>query len=240
MRPDAEELSQWYRSPAGKRAASALAMALAPLIRRGATSRLLALGYCAPILEGFDPASVERLILACPAGQGSCTWPCEKANLSAEVDELALPFADAFFDQILIVHTLEYAAPPGRLLRELWRVLAPGGNIVLVVPNRMGLWVHFEATPFGQGAPFGQNQIRRLLRDSLFEIDHRQTLLAVPPIRTFKWLDRPMMKLAPKLGGLHIVRAVKTDGPMPIPIGRIARPRRKLAPGRVQTSCRCR
>lgn len=238
MRPDVEELSQWYASAAGQRAATALALALAPLIRRGATSRLLALGYCAQILEGFDPASVERLILACPSGQGGCTWPGDTANLSAEVDELALPFVDALFDQILIVHALEYSAPPGRLLRELWRVLAPGGNIVLVVPNRMGLWVHFEATPFGQGTPFGQNQIRKLLGDSLFEIDHRQTLLAMPPIRALKWLDRPMMKLAPKLGGLHIIRAVKTDGAMPIPVGRVKGVRRVLASRGMQPSCR--
>lgn len=229
MRPEVEELANWYQSPVGTSVAVALATAVAPLIRRGATTRLLALGYCAPLLTGFDPATVERLILACPVEQGASAWPDIRRNLATEVDELALPFPDALFDQVLVVHALEHAAPPARLLREIWRVLAPGGGVVIVVPNRAGLWVHMETTPFGHGAPFGKNQICQMLDDALFEVDHRQTLLAIPPIRPIAWLDRPVMKLAPKTGGLHILRAVRLDGPSALPIGRVRQSRRLFA-----------
>ncbi len=225
MRPQVEELANWYQSRAGMRAAQALASAVAPLIRRGTTERILALGYCAPLLDGFDPRSVERLILACPVDQGGLPWPRPQQNLVAEVDELALPFQDALFDQALVIHALEHAAPARRLLRELWRVLAPGGSVVIVAPNRSGLWVHMEATPFGHGAPFGKGQVCRMLDDALFEIDHRRTLLAVPPTPFLGWLDRPVMKIVPKLGGLHIIRAVKRDGPSVLPVGRVRRRR---------------
>ena len=230
MRPEIEELASWYRQDTGAKVASVLAAAIAPLIRRSATARLLGLGYCTPFLDGFDPASMERLVLACPAEQGGSCWPSPECNLTAEVDELMLPFADALFDQALVVHALEHAATAERFLRELWRVLAPGGSIVMVVPNRAGIWVHMETTPFGHGAPFGKNQLRRMLADALFEIDHRQTLLAVPPQRPLGWMDRPLMKIAPRTGGLHVLRAVKRDGPAPLIVGRAARRRTLFAP----------
>src|SRR3546814_4644010 len=99
MRPEIEELASWYRQDTGAKVASVLAAAIAPLIRRSATARLLALGYCTPFLDGFDPASVERLVLACPAEQGGSCWPSPECNLAAEVDELMLPFADALLDR---------------------------------------------------------------------------------------------------------------------------------------------
>src|SRR3546814_5275129 len=71
MRPEIEELATWYQGRVGARAALALTSAVAPLIRRGTSTRLLGLGYCAPLLQGFDLASVERLILACLTDQGA-------------------------------------------------------------------------------------------------------------------------------------------------------------------------
>src|SRR3546814_11688506 len=100
----------------------------------------------------------------------------------------------------------------------------------MVVPNRAGIWVHTETTPFGHGAPFGKNQLRRMLADALFEVDHRQTLLAVPPQRPFGWMDRPLMKIAPRTGGLHVLRAVNRAGPAPLLVGRAARRRTLFAP----------
>ena len=239
MRPEIEELEGWYRGRAGNRAALSLATAVAPLVRRGATARLLALGYCGPLLEGFDPAWVERLILACPAEQGSIRWPATGANLAVEVDELSLPFIDSLFDQVLVVHSLEHAAPAAELLGELWRVLAPGGSAVIVVPNRAGVWVHMETTPFGQGTPFGRRQLRRMLEDARFELDHRQTLLAIPPVSLAGGLDRPVMKLLPGLGGLHIIRAIKREGPAMKPVGRTRNRRRRLAGAGLAPSPTC-
>src|SRR3546814_19794682 len=123
-----------------------------------------------------------------------------------------LPFADALFDQALVVHALEHAATAERVLRELWRVLAPGGSIVMVVPNRAGIWVHMETTPFGHGAPLGKNQLRRMLADALFEVDHRQPLLAAPTPRPFGWTARPLLQLTPRTRGLHDLHAVTREG----------------------------
>jgi len=45
---------------------------------------------------------------------------------------MPLPFADAFFDRILVVHGLEGADATRPLLRQLWRVLAPEGRLLLI------------------------------------------------------------------------------------------------------------
>ena len=54
------------------------------------------------------------------------------------------------------------------MLAEVWRVLTPGGRLLVVVPNRAGLWARMENTPFGYGRPFSRKQLSRLMRDMQF------------------------------------------------------------------------
>ena len=79
------------------------------------------------------------------------------------VDETELPLIDEGADRILLVHMLEWSENPLELLRELWRVLAPNGRLLLIVPNRRGLWARVDTTPFGYGSPFSRSQLTKLL-----------------------------------------------------------------------------
>ena len=221
MRPTVEELRAYYATRDGSRVARELAATVAPAIRRGETARLLALGYCAPLLSGLDPARLERLALVMPHDMGAHRWPYGRPSCAAQADEFNLPFAEAMFDQALLAHALEFAEPPRKLLRELWRVLAPAGELVLVVPNRLGLWTHFESTPFGQGRPWAKGELSRLLRDAMFEPISCRTALVAPPVKGLRWLDKPLMRVAARFGGIHFVLARKTDGLAPTMIGRV-------------------
>lgn len=60
-----------------------------------------------------------------------------KRGLQAYVaDAEEMPFADASFDDVLVFHTLAYAAEPKRVLDECARVLRPGGRVVVLSLDR--------------------------------------------------------------------------------------------------------
>lgn len=48
-----------------------------------------------------------------------------------------LPFEDGFFDVVLLHEVLEHVDDDVRSVAEAWRVAAPGGHIVIFVPNRL-------------------------------------------------------------------------------------------------------
>ena len=217
--PGFDAIAAWYATPRGRRVARTLAQIVAPALRRGPTTRLLAMGHPGPLLTGFDPASVERLAIVYPQGSASRTWPTARTGCACVADPWALPFGEALFDQALLCHALEFAEPPCALLRELWRVLAPAGEAVLIVPNRAGLWTSFEATPFGNGEPFGRRRLTRLLEDAMFEPVAWRTALVAPPVRGLDWLDRPLTRWVPGLGGIHFVKIRTTDGLAPTAVG---------------------
>jgi SAM-dependent methyltransferase len=49
----------------------------------------------------------------------------------------ALPLADASFDVVLAIEVFEHTRAPYLLLQDVFRILAPGGHLVLSVPNVM-------------------------------------------------------------------------------------------------------
>jgi SAM-dependent methyltransferase len=51
-----------------------------------------------------------------------------------------LPFADGAFDLALALDVLEHVADDAAALRELHRVLAPGGRLLVTVPQYAWLW----------------------------------------------------------------------------------------------------
>ncbi|NJR20226.1 MAG: class I SAM-dependent methyltransferase [Hyphomonadaceae bacterium] len=120
------------------------------------------------------------------------------------------------FDRILCVHALEEAENPRALLRELWRVLAPEGRLMVCVANRSGMWSRAENTPFGQGRPYSRSQLSNLLSDAMFQPIAWSRALYAPPLSwklatggaTETWESVGEKGWAP-LGGLLLVDAVK-------------------------------
>jgi SAM-dependent methyltransferase len=83
---------------------------------------------------GVD-ASVEMLEAARERAKG--------CGVHADVriaDVRALPFADGVFDVVLAVTVLCFQSEPGEVIRELARVLAPGGRIVIGELGRWSTW----------------------------------------------------------------------------------------------------
>ncbi|MCB1500045.1 MAG: methyltransferase domain-containing protein [Bauldia sp.] len=149
--------------------------------------RLLGIGYATPYLPAIADGA-ERTIAFMPAAQGVVNWPPEGPNAAALVADDALPLPDATIHRVLAIHSLEMSESPREQLREIWRVLAPGGRMLLVVPNRRGIWAWAEKTPFGHGRPFTRGQLTALLRESMFSPLAWSEALAAPPIRRRPWI----------------------------------------------------
>ena len=127
--------------------------------------RLLGLGYATPFLRQYR-AEAERALAFMPASQGVIHWPREGPGVVALVDETAVPLPDSSVDRVLLVHGLESSEYLRDLFREIWRVLTGDGRLIVVVPNRRGIWARVDRTPLGSGHPFSQSQLSRLLRET--------------------------------------------------------------------------
>jgi SAM-dependent methyltransferase len=176
--------------------------------------RVLGVGYATPYL-GLFREEAERCLALMPAAQGVVRWPSARPALAALVEEDELPLTDSAVDRVLLIHALEMSSDPTELLREAWRVLAAGGRLLAVVPNRRGLWARMDTTPFGQGRPYSRTQITQLLRDTWFTPTGWGEALYVPPIprgwflRSAVAWERTGATLSAPFAGVHIVEATK-------------------------------
>jgi len=176
--------------------------------------RVVGIGYPTPYL-GLFREEAERCLAFMPAAQGVVKWPSARPTLAALVEETELPLPDAAVDRVLIVHALEMSQDVVAVLREAWRVLAAGGRLLAVVPNRRGVWARLDTTPFGHGRPYSRSQITQLLRESWFPPTGWGEALYVPPIAPGWFLrsavawERTGAPLSAPFAGVHIVEATK-------------------------------
>lgn len=214
MAADAHAAADFYGTARGAVAARLLRERLALLWPDLRGLSVLGIGHAAPYLRAWREQA-GRCIALTPAQMGAARWPAGEPNLSCTAEEDALPFPDLTFDRILLVHGLETAENARRLLREIWRVLKDDGRLLVVAPNRRGIWAYVESTPFGHGQPYSPGQVGRLLAAALFRVERRDTALYIPPtnlrlaLRSAPLLERSGRRFAPGLAGVTITEAVK-------------------------------
>ena len=183
MWTDVVDLRDFYVSTLGQVARRMVRRRLRELWPDVTGQNVLGLGYAVPYLNGFREEA-ERVLAAMPAGQGVLHWPPDEAGLTTLIDELELPFPDLSMDRVLLIHALECAEQVRPLMREIWRVLSGSGRLLVVVPNRRGIWARLERTPFGHGLPYTPGQLSRVLRDNLFTPLESHPALFVPPVHS--------------------------------------------------------
>jgi len=196
--------------------------------------RVLGLGYAPPFLTPFEDEA-ERVLSFMPARQGVVRWPVSGENRTALVDESALPLTDFSVDRVVLAHALETTENLREMLQEVWRVLMGDGRVVVIVPNRRGLWSRFDSTPFGQGKPFSSSQLAALLREEMFMPIQTQRALFVPPTRSRTLLgaapafERLGQRWMPHFGGVLMLEAGKQ-------LYAVNRPKRAAEPARARVA----
>ena len=217
MWQDVSYLRQFYRSPLGHVAQRLVRGRIRDMWPVVDGQRLLAVGYGTPYLRPFID-SAERAVAVMPDLQGVTRWPVGEPGLVTLSEEDSLPFPDNAFDRILLVHAVESSERLRRMLREIWRVLAGEGRIIVVAPNRRGVWARLERTPFGHGNPYSllrdnlfvpvrsdfalyQRQLDRLLRDNLFvPVRSDFALTPHPAVAATCWRWRRRLSVSARAG----------------------------------------
>jgi SAM-dependent methyltransferase len=182
MHSDVVDLRDFYATSLGQVACRMIRRRIRQIWPDLTGMRLLALGYAVPYLRPFREEA-ERVITVMPALQGVLPWPSEGPNVVALADEGELPFDDSSIHRVLLVHALESSEEVRPLLKEVWRVLSGSGRLLVVVPNRRGIWARLDRTPFGHGHPYTPAQLSLLLREELFTPVQSTTALFIPPAR---------------------------------------------------------
>lgn len=233
MRPDVRELNDFYQRQLGVVARRLLARRIRAVWPNVRDETLLGVGYAAPFMRLFRQEA-RRQLLCMPEEQGVISWPPEGPSCSFLASETQIPLADSSVEKVLAVHCLELCESARPMLREIWRVLSPEGRLLLVVPNRRGLWARIDTTPFGHGHPYSRGQLERLLGDCIYDPTGWWPGLFMPPVHrplvlntAIAW-ERVGHYAWPGFSGVLIVEAQKR---IYAPIGKAA----KAPKGKFQT-----
>jgi SAM-dependent methyltransferase len=213
--PDVIELKSFYGSVAGQVACLSLRRRVREVWPEARGETLLGIGYATPYLLPF--LEKADLTIACmPAGQGVLHWPQGRDNLTLLVEEDALPFPSGIANRVLLVHALEHSEHARQLLAEAHRLLTPSGRLLVIVPNRRGLfWARSPSSPFAHGQPFTPGQLRRLLGASGFTPLSTLPALFFPPInwrlllRFGRFIDAIGRAFFPAFSGVILMEAEK-------------------------------
>ena len=214
MRQPAATLENFYQSRLGDAAARLMGTRMLDLWGPCDGMRVLGIGYPGPLLTLWQ-GDAATCIGAVPEEIGEVRHATDKGQVLCSVPEARLPFPEALFDRVFLLHALEEADSPRQLLREAWRVLAPEGRIVVAVTNRRSMWSLADNKPFGHGRPWTKQQLVRFLNDSLFQVTASTTAVHLPPLDwrlitgASKSWERAGELVLPGLGGVVLVEAVK-------------------------------
>jgi SAM-dependent methyltransferase len=228
MQVDVGELREFYSGPLGQAVRRLLAHRIRARWRGLNGQTLIGLGYAAPYLGAFR-GEARRIGALFPESQGALVWPSNAPTMSVLVQEDRLPLPDESVDRLLVVHCLEVTERGRQLLREVWRVLSPEGRLMLIVPNRRGVWARLDNTPFGQGRPYSRRQLEALLTEAMFTPLDCGGALYLPPfgrqvlLRSATAWERVGAAVSPAFCGVIIAEARKE---LVAPIGKVSKLRR--------------
>ena len=129
----------------------------------------------------------------------------QRRRVDLLAEPVALPFAAASLDLLVLPHTLELSIDPHAALREVERVLVPEGRVVISGLTPTSLWGlrqlrarMVQRLGRGKGNLYlpdvgefiGYRRLRDWLRLLSFEVESARFGCYRPAVRSTQWLDR--------------------------------------------------
>jgi len=205
----------YYRTRLGRGAQRAIREQVQEFWPGARQETVLGFGFAAPLLRPYL-SEARRVTALMPGQQGVMPWPTGAANVSVLCKETLWPVETDSVDKLMVLHGLETSEDPVALLDECYRVLAPEGRGLFIVPNRAGLWSRRDRTPFGFGRPYSLRQLEAQLSAIGLQPLRHTAALFHPPADTPFWLKTAPMweKIGRRVsnryaGGVLIVEVTK-------------------------------
>lgn len=146
--------------------------------------------------------------------------PMSVGRQSLQVDPYLMPFDSESLNLVVLSHVLEYAENPRLVLLEAYRLLRPGGQMILMGFNRSSLWLFSQWQRRAEGYPWSGRFL------SLWQLKHwsmrmgygivlDKSLCFLPP-RDDAWSDQWLriteamgQTCCPRLGAIYFIYAQK-------------------------------
>ena len=163
-------------------------------------------------LAEYDLLRANRMPLRLVAGN--------EAGVQVRLDMSEFPFGEGSLDLLLLPHVLEFHDHPHQVLREVARMLRPGGSVIISGFNPRSLWGIWRVLSSRTHCPWRGNFIAlSKLKDWLallgFEVVTGRFTCYAPPLIKKRWLSYfNFMELAgdrwwAAWGGVYFLQAIK-------------------------------
>ena len=135
-----------------------------------------------------------------------------KPFIQASID--CLPIQSESMDIVLCTHQLEMAKNPKDILQEVYRILRPNGQLIIVGLNRFSLW-QLLSRENNQMKLHSVAKIKRYLRKTNFDILMHETGCFRPPFKniemakSFLFLETLGQFFLPYAGAVYMLVATK-------------------------------
>jgi len=131
-----------------------------------------------------------------------------------------LPFESNSVNLVLIAHALEFATKPQLLLQEVYRILKPGGQILILGFNRWSYWSLVRSHRGQKGYPWSGCfhsiwRIKNWLSDMGYGVISNKSFCFIGPSkkrksdRFIQFAEVMGQVFIPKMGAIHLIYAQK-------------------------------
>lgn len=156
---DVATLQSFYNSPLGMQVQASLQAALSSIMTEYKDSDVALFG--SPLSIPHLLKGLKRQPVICRlSSTGTFAHPKYPTILTHDHN---LPVRSHSFDLAVVVQWIEFCDFPKESLLDIWRILVPGGEIILLYPYKWSFLPLSFKTPFGLSKTFTRTQIENLL-----------------------------------------------------------------------------